>query len=182
MPITVAARSKAWTVFVFSNSGLVGSNPTQDMNVCVRLFCVVLCGGSGLATDWYSVQGVLPTVFRIKKLKKRPRPNKRLWSHNNNNNNGWKSRHSEDFILFCISISMFGVTNIMQLFWNKTSSPFRNLCSRMVQEIAHISLESHEENDEKCFFVCQCIVRYLRKRKVYCKTCIAFPLHVNKMC
>jgi hypothetical protein len=40
------------TVFAHSNSGIMGSNPTQAMNVCVRLFCVcvVLCVGSGLAT------------------------------------------------------------------------------------------------------------------------------------
>jgi hypothetical protein len=49
-PITVAARSKAWTVFARSNTGVVSSNPTQGMDVCVRLFCVcvVLCVGSGL--------------------------------------------------------------------------------------------------------------------------------------
>jgi hypothetical protein len=51
LPITVAARSKAWTVFACSNTGIVGSNPTRGMDVCVRLFCVcvVLCVGSGLA-------------------------------------------------------------------------------------------------------------------------------------
>jgi hypothetical protein len=53
-PITLAARSKAWTVFNRSNAGVVGSNPTQAMDVYVRLFCVclVLCVGSGLATGW----------------------------------------------------------------------------------------------------------------------------------
>jgi hypothetical protein len=40
LPITVAARSKAWTVFARSNAGIVGSNPTEDMHVYVRLFCV----------------------------------------------------------------------------------------------------------------------------------------------
>jgi hypothetical protein len=35
MPITVAARSKAWTVFARSNAGIVGSNPTQGMDVCI---------------------------------------------------------------------------------------------------------------------------------------------------
>jgi hypothetical protein len=42
------------------------------MFVCVRLFCVcvVLCVGRGLATGWSPVQGVLPTVYRIKELKK----------------------------------------------------------------------------------------------------------------
>jgi hypothetical protein len=43
----VAARSKAWTVFARSNAGIVGSNPTQGMDVCIvcvyyvfLLFCV----------------------------------------------------------------------------------------------------------------------------------------------
>jgi hypothetical protein len=41
----------------------------------VRLFCVcvVLCVGSDLATGWSHVQGVLSTVYRIKKVKKRPK-------------------------------------------------------------------------------------------------------------
>jgi hypothetical protein len=42
-PITVAARY---------NAGIVGSNPTEGMDVSVYLFCVcvVLCVGSGFAT------------------------------------------------------------------------------------------------------------------------------------
>jgi hypothetical protein len=42
------------------------------MAACVRLFCVyvVLCVGSGLEMDSSPAQGVLPTVYRIKKLKK----------------------------------------------------------------------------------------------------------------
>jgi hypothetical protein len=49
------------------------------MDDCVRLFCVcvVLCVGSAIAEGWSPVQGVLPTVCRIKKLKKRPKSNKR---------------------------------------------------------------------------------------------------------
>jgi hypothetical protein len=35
------------TVFARWNAVIVGSNPTQGMDVCV---CVVLCVGSGLAT------------------------------------------------------------------------------------------------------------------------------------
>jgi hypothetical protein len=47
----VAQRSKACTVFARSNAGIVCSNPTQDMDVCVRLFgvCVILRVGSDLA-------------------------------------------------------------------------------------------------------------------------------------
>jgi hypothetical protein len=69
--ITEAARSKAWTVFARSNTGVLGSNPTRGMDVCVYLFSVFvgLCVGSGLATGWSPVQGVLSTVYTIKKLK-----------------------------------------------------------------------------------------------------------------
>jgi hypothetical protein len=49
---------------------------SRHVCLCVRLFCV--CVGSGLATGSSPVQGVLPTVFRIKKLKTRPKPNKGL--------------------------------------------------------------------------------------------------------
>jgi hypothetical protein len=40
------------TVFVRSNAGIVGANPTQGMDICSCLFCVCidLCAGSGLAT------------------------------------------------------------------------------------------------------------------------------------
>jgi hypothetical protein len=38
----VAARSKAWIVFARTNTGVVGSNPTQDMDFCVR---AALCAG-----------------------------------------------------------------------------------------------------------------------------------------
>jgi hypothetical protein len=50
------------------------------VDVCVRLFCVcvVLCVGSGLATGSSPVQGGLPILYRIKKLKKRPKSNKGL--------------------------------------------------------------------------------------------------------
>jgi hypothetical protein len=46
----VAARSEAWTVFTLSNIGVVGSNPTGGMGVCVCLLCVyvVLCVRSGI--------------------------------------------------------------------------------------------------------------------------------------
>jgi hypothetical protein len=39
---TVAARSKAWTVFARSNAEILRSNPTRGMDVCVRLFCVCI--------------------------------------------------------------------------------------------------------------------------------------------
>jgi hypothetical protein len=70
-PITVAAQSKAWTVFARSNAGIVGSNLTQGLDIYVRLpcVCVVLCVGSGLASGWSPVQGVLLTVCRLRNWK-----------------------------------------------------------------------------------------------------------------
>jgi hypothetical protein len=46
----LASRSKELTVFARPNTGIVGSNPTQGMDVYLRLFCVrvVLCIGNGL--------------------------------------------------------------------------------------------------------------------------------------
>jgi hypothetical protein len=83
-PVTVAARSKARTVFASSDAGILGSNPLKAWmsGVCMRLFCVcvVLCLGSSLATSWSLVQGVLPTVKMITELNERPGP----WL-------GWKS-------------------------------------------------------------------------------------------
>jgi hypothetical protein len=72
VPITVAARSKAWTVIARSNTGIVGLNPTSGMDVwcvcvcvCVYTFfcvCIVLYLGTGLATGRPLVQGVLQIV------------------------------------------------------------------------------------------------------------------------
>jgi hypothetical protein len=41
MPVTVAERSKACTVFARSEAGIVGSNSTQGMDVCVRFYVFV---------------------------------------------------------------------------------------------------------------------------------------------
>jgi hypothetical protein len=46
------------------------------MFVCVYSVCVVLCVGSGIATGWSPVQGVLPTLYNIKKLKSGQGPTK----------------------------------------------------------------------------------------------------------
>jgi hypothetical protein len=44
MPITVTERSNACTVFARSVAGIVGSNPTQAMDVlCVYVFMLCLC-------------------------------------------------------------------------------------------------------------------------------------------
>jgi hypothetical protein len=43
VPVTVAPRSKAWTVLARSDAGIVGSNPTQGMNIwCVYAFILRL--------------------------------------------------------------------------------------------------------------------------------------------
>jgi hypothetical protein len=40
MPITVASQSKDWSFFARPNTGIVGSNPPQNMDVSLHLFCV----------------------------------------------------------------------------------------------------------------------------------------------
>jgi hypothetical protein len=62
--IIVAARSKAWNAFARSNVEIVSSNHTQVMNDCVCVYSMFMlsCVGSGLATGWALVQGVLPAV------------------------------------------------------------------------------------------------------------------------
>jgi hypothetical protein len=40
----VAEQSKAWTVFICADAVIVGSNPSQDMDVsCVYVFILCLC-------------------------------------------------------------------------------------------------------------------------------------------
>jgi hypothetical protein len=46
--MTVAARSKEWTAFASSNA--VGSNLTQGIDVCLRLFCV--CVDNDIEAGW----------------------------------------------------------------------------------------------------------------------------------
>jgi hypothetical protein len=72
-PITMAARSKAWTVCGCSNAGIVGSNSTRGMDVSVSLFCVcvVLRVGSGLETGWSPVQGDISTVLGLRNWSER---------------------------------------------------------------------------------------------------------------
>jgi hypothetical protein len=55
VPMTVSAWSKGWTVFARSNTEIVGSNPTQGIYMCVCVYFVFLCVGSGLVTGWSPV-------------------------------------------------------------------------------------------------------------------------------
>jgi hypothetical protein len=80
-PTTVAARSKAWTVFAPSNAGIMGSNPNQGIDVCVCvyskfvLFCVqaeALRRADPPSKESYRL------CRRSRNWKKWPRPNKGL--------------------------------------------------------------------------------------------------------
>jgi hypothetical protein len=68
--MTVATWSRTWTVFSRSNTRIVGSNPTRDMDVRVFFSVCVICVSRGLEMGWSPIQGVLPTVCRIKKAAK----------------------------------------------------------------------------------------------------------------
>jgi hypothetical protein len=73
----VAERSKARTVFANSSARIVGLNPTRSIDVRV-LFSVLFCAQvEALGRACPPIQVVLPTVYRIKNLKERSRPNKR---------------------------------------------------------------------------------------------------------
>jgi hypothetical protein len=49
-----------------SNTGIVGSYPTQGMDVRLWLFFIcIVCVGSDLAMGWSPVQGVLPIAYNI---------------------------------------------------------------------------------------------------------------------
>jgi hypothetical protein len=51
------------------------------MSVCVYSVYIVLCVGSGLATGWSTVQGVLPTPYRLINWKSSQGPTKGLQSY-----------------------------------------------------------------------------------------------------
>jgi hypothetical protein len=71
VPAIVTARSKAWTVFARSNTGIVCSNPTQTwMSVCVYSMFVLSCVQ---AAAWRRSDPLSTGCVWIKKLKKRPR-------------------------------------------------------------------------------------------------------------
>jgi hypothetical protein len=75
MSITVVDQFKARTLGSWDRISLVEA----WMSVCALFcVCVVLCVGSGLATDCSPIHGVLPIAYRVKKLRKRPRSNKGL--------------------------------------------------------------------------------------------------------
>jgi len=59
--VPMAVRSKSRTVFDRSNTGTVGRFPLEAW-MCVRLFSVLCCVGSGLATGRSPIQGVLPNI------------------------------------------------------------------------------------------------------------------------
>jgi hypothetical protein len=76
-PITVTARSRAWTVSACSNIGVVGSNLTRHGCLSVFILCLC-CSVCSLrpCKGWSCVQGVLQTVHRIRNRKSGQGPTK----------------------------------------------------------------------------------------------------------
>jgi hypothetical protein len=69
-PITLAVRSKAWTVSPPQTLRSWIRNPLEAWMFALFHFCVVLCVGSGPTTGLSPVQGVLQAVYRIRKTEK----------------------------------------------------------------------------------------------------------------
>jgi hypothetical protein len=101
--------------------------------LCVRLFCVYvfLCVGSGLATVWSPVQEVLPTVYRIKKLKKRRKPNERAVEPQIDIYNGIIITIWREMEFYCYDTSFSP-----NLIW------YFRMCSRVIYEHVHVQAHS----------------------------------------
>jgi hypothetical protein len=154
----MAARSKAWTLFVRSNSGIVCSNQTQGMDICVLLFyvCVVLCVGRGLATGWFPVQGGLPSVYKIRILKRRPRSTKkdcRVIDKSILNNMTTFRWGIEQFIvdiaMFCCSLCVSYMCNNLTCCVTKASFAFELVPAPQL-------ILNHSESVVRLCFYCEC--------------------------
>jgi hypothetical protein len=109
-PITLATHSNAWTIFDRSNAGVVSSNPTRGMDVCVRLFCVyvVLCVNRRLVTGWSPFQGVLPTVYRLRNWKSGQGPTKGCTALREQNYNPWDVRQARQVNSISLKSGLIG--------------------------------------------------------------------------
>jgi hypothetical protein len=96
----VVARTKAWTLFARSNAGIVGSNPTQDMDVW-WVYAFILCLRCPVfryrPCDGLITRPRSPTVCvkKITELNKRPGP----WMV-------WKS-HGKNKFTYTVTISFY---------------------------------------------------------------------------
>jgi hypothetical protein len=66
-PATMAALSKASNIFALWNIGILGSNPTQIIEVCLLLFCV--CGQVTALLRADPPSKEFCRLYKIKKLK-----------------------------------------------------------------------------------------------------------------
>jgi hypothetical protein len=93
VPIIVAARSKAWNVFVCWDRGF----ESHSRHGCLSAF-ILCCARSGLATDWFPVQGALPIVLILRNWSETKRFTDALCSK-------WEQQEKErDVLLFIVPI------------------------------------------------------------------------------
>jgi hypothetical protein len=129
---TVAAQSKAWTVFSRSEAGSWVRIPLKAwmFDVCMHLFCicVVLCLGSGLATSWSLLQGVLLSVKKmITELNKRPGSWMGWKSHWKKNRLGFLGFRTLSIIQHSRRHNVSGTGSVSVLRWGRRNLLFRPL-------------------------------------------------------
>jgi hypothetical protein len=117
VPITAAARSKAWTVFARSDAGIVDSNSTQGIDICVCVYSVFVlsCVCSYRPCDGLISRPRSPTacVKKITELKKRSIIDEFLWIYEiifknvkNSNHVIWTCRMKHFWLYFLLLFAL----------------------------------------------------------------------------
>jgi hypothetical protein len=139
-PITVAAQSKALTVFASSNTGVLSWNPTREMNVCVWLFYLCCPVYRQRPSDGlFSVQRRPTDCVKDQETEKAAKDQQKdCRAINNNNNNNNITKWNGTVAMKIIQIRMWKVTPDGRL----TRVVFNLFCSR-TPDVISLQLCNH---------------------------------------